>query len=123
MDSRNGSNSSGLVKIHKRERSSPPGSSQSSSLQTAKKRYKLVDNISTIKVEPPVEVKKEVPESRAAFLREVTTRDSRDYIDSIMVFLSHSHLRYAVLWVRISFVPLDKPCWSTRTAVRISSRL
>lgn len=74
MDSRNGSSSTGLVKIHKRERSSPPSSSQSSS-QTAKKRYKLVDNISTqnIKVEPPVEVKKEVPESRAAFLREVTT--------------------------------------------------
>ncbi|KAH8266752.1 hypothetical protein KR026_000071 [Drosophila bipectinata] len=74
MDSR--SSSSGLVKIHKRERSSPPSSSQASS-QTAKKRYKLVDNISSIKVEPP-EVEKVAPEARSDFLRELRSLVSQD---------------------------------------------
>lgn len=69
-DSKSGS--SGLVKIHKRERSSPTAPESSS--QVTKKRYKLVENI---KVEPSSSQAKEAPEERAAFLREV--RYLRDF--------------------------------------------
>jgi len=64
MDSKSGS--SDLVKIHKRERSSP--TAQETSSQVTKKRYKLVENI---KVEPSSSQVKVAPESRADFLREV----------------------------------------------------
>ncbi|KAH8281240.1 hypothetical protein KR018_001377 [Drosophila ironensis] len=73
-----GSSSSGLVKIHKRERTSPTQETPASS-QVAKKRYKLVDNSKAIKKEP--EVKKEAPEApedRGVFLREVRSLISQD---------------------------------------------
>ncbi|KAH8420535.1 hypothetical protein KR009_011261 [Drosophila setifemur] len=79
-ESRNGSGSScgsGLVKIHKRERSSPTQDtfSSASAGQATKKRYKLVENFS---VKKEAEVKKEAPESRADFLREVRSLISQE---------------------------------------------
>lgn len=103
-------NSSSLVKIHKRERSSPTATSSSSSSQTSTKRYKLVSN-DAIKLEPVSQEsnlkwqsqsqsqpsttlkaqQKEAPESRADFLREVCIRNldqSRDIILQILHILS-----------------------------------
>nr|XP_016931748.1 regulator of telomere elongation helicase 1 homolog [Drosophila suzukii] len=71
MDSKSGS--SDLVKIHKRERSSP--TTQETSSQVAKKRYKLVENI---KVEPSSSQVKVAPESRADFLRELRSLVNQD---------------------------------------------
>ncbi|XP_017035372.1 regulator of telomere elongation helicase 1 homolog [Drosophila kikkawai] len=75
------SGKSGLVKIHKRERSSPTQpETEGSTSQASKKRYKLVENIK-VKSEPkpplssPVKV---APEDRAVFLREVRSRVSQD---------------------------------------------
>ncbi|KMZ08357.1 regulator of telomere elongation helicase 1 homolog [Drosophila simulans] len=70
-DSKSGS--SGLVKIHKRERSSPTAPESTS--QVSKKRYKLVENI---KVEPSSSQAKEAPEERAAFLRELRSLVTQD---------------------------------------------
>ncbi|KAH8245486.1 hypothetical protein KR032_010889 [Drosophila birchii] len=67
---------SGLVKIHKRERSSPtPPETGSSASQAPKKRYKLVENIKPDPVSSQVKV---APEERADFLREVRSRVSQD---------------------------------------------
>ncbi|KAH8289163.1 hypothetical protein KR054_001059 [Drosophila jambulina] len=63
---------SGLVKIHKRERSSP---TQPETGSSTKKRYKLVENIK-VKAEPKPE--KIAPADRADFLREVRSRVSHD---------------------------------------------
>ncbi|SPP77637.1 regulator of telomere elongation helicase 1 homolog [Drosophila guanche] len=63
-----GAAGSGLVKIHKRERSSP-SANDSVATQATKKRYKLVDNIKTEpSSQPAVKV---APESRADLLREL----------------------------------------------------